>query len=219
MGNDTGEMGFADGCDFQHFRNAADVGKRGADIVDIVIFDQLVEVPAVAPFLAGRDRYADFTAEEWDIFEESLRANRIFDKIGREITMSFVSRARLRLGQSADGNRRTSRHFSRRLRAPGHNLRKAGSTFVCVVGRVGRAIGSAHAKGSITGGDGELCTLFDAHAWLESRDAAGGVIALTVVTHGAAENLMDRKLEHFAFEIPERQVQGSDGVFFLRPAG
>jgi hypothetical protein len=44
--------------DFQHFRNPADVGQRGTREVDVAIFDERVEFPALTPLLPRRERHA-----------------------------------------------------------------------------------------------------------------------------------------------------------------
>src|ERR1700722_14645577 len=53
MRNDTDEMSFTHGGDLHHFGNAAYIGQGGANIIYVVIFDKLVEVPAVSPLLAS----------------------------------------------------------------------------------------------------------------------------------------------------------------------
>ena len=55
-GIDADEMRLADRGDLHHLGDAADVGQRGAHVIDVVVLHQLVEVPAVAPLFAGRDR-------------------------------------------------------------------------------------------------------------------------------------------------------------------
>ena len=54
--------------------------------------------------------------------------------------------------------------------------------------------------------------LLDAHARLDAGDDAGGVVALAVVAHHAAEQRVHRQVQHFAFDVPQRQVERAQRV-------
>src|SRR5438105_4782658 len=66
MGNNADEVCLADRGDLHHLRDPADVRERCANVVDIVVLDQLVKVPAVAPLLAGRDRDSYHSPQSWN---------------------------------------------------------------------------------------------------------------------------------------------------------
>src|SRR5947209_1221086 len=80
MRHDTNEMSFADGRDFHHLGDSSDVGQGGTKVVDIVVFDQLVEVPTIAPLFSRSERNFYAAAEDRQILAECLIPHRIFDK-------------------------------------------------------------------------------------------------------------------------------------------
>src|SRR5581483_12385648 len=78
MRHDADEVSFADRRNFFHFGDTADVGQRGADVVETVTFNQLIEVPTIAPLLAGSYRDICFLPENGKIFVERFGADRVF---------------------------------------------------------------------------------------------------------------------------------------------
>ena len=93
MRNDAYKMGFANRGNLHHFSNAADVGQGGADEINVVIFNQLVEVPPVAPFLARSQRNVHFLAQDRKVLQEGLRADRIFDEEWSQVLVRPSDRA------------------------------------------------------------------------------------------------------------------------------
>jgi len=84
-------VSFAESGDLLHLGDAADVGDRGADVVDVVGFDELVEVPAAAPFLSRREGNRRDLAELGDVFEEGFGADGVFDQIGLEVFQELAA--------------------------------------------------------------------------------------------------------------------------------
>ena len=85
MRNDSHEMRFANRGDLHHFSNATDIRQRCTNVIDVVLFYQLVEVPAVAPFFSGRDRHFGLAPQQRQVFQKCLRAYRIFDEVGSQV--------------------------------------------------------------------------------------------------------------------------------------
>jgi hypothetical protein len=85
VGNDADKVGFTDGGDLHHLRDAAHVRQRGAYKVDGVIFDQLIEVPSVSPFLACGQGNIDFAAQDGEVLLKGFRAHRVFHEEGSEV--------------------------------------------------------------------------------------------------------------------------------------
>jgi hypothetical protein len=56
MGHNADIVSLTQGRDLDHFGDAADVGQRGPDEIQVVVLHQAVEVPALAPLFAGRQR-------------------------------------------------------------------------------------------------------------------------------------------------------------------
>ena len=80
MRNDADEMGFADGGNFHHLSDAADIGQGGAYKINVVIFDELVEVPPVAPLFARCQGNIHFLAQDRNVLQKGFGADRIFDE-------------------------------------------------------------------------------------------------------------------------------------------
>ena len=85
MRDDADVVRLAQRADADHLGDAADVRQRAADEVEVVVLDQLVEIPAGAPFLAGGERHAGEAAQLGDVLEERVGLHRIFDQIGLEL--------------------------------------------------------------------------------------------------------------------------------------
>ena len=68
--------------DLHHLRDAADIGQRGAHVVDVVVLHEPVEVPALAPLLAVRQRAGGHLAQLGDVLERVLVAHRVFYQEG-----------------------------------------------------------------------------------------------------------------------------------------
>ncbi len=73
-------------------------------------------------------------------------------------------------------------------------------------------VGGAHAKCAIAGLDGSVGALADAHAGLDGRDDAGGVVTLAVIAHHAAQQRVDGHAVHLTLDVPERQIERAEGV-------
>src|SRR5258708_24478568 len=80
MGSDAHKMGFANSGNLHNFSDAADVRQGGTDKIDVVILHQSVEVPPVAPLLAGRQRDVDLAAQDRKVLQEGFSPNRVFDE-------------------------------------------------------------------------------------------------------------------------------------------
>src|SRR5579872_7345948 len=85
MGNDADKMRLADRRDLHHLGDTADVRQRRANIVDVVVLDQLVEVPTITPLFSRCDGHASRCAELRQILRESFGSNGVFDEVRREI--------------------------------------------------------------------------------------------------------------------------------------
>src|SRR5262249_56927234 len=81
-------------------------------------------------------------------------------------------------------------------------------------GRVGRA----HAESPITGCDGSCCEILYAHVWFGPRYYAPGVVAFAVIANHAAQDFMNRQLQHLAFDIPQRQIERAERMLFFTPS-
>ena len=53
----------------------------------------------------------------------------------------------------------------------------------------------------------------------DAGDAAGGVVALAVIAHHSAEDLVDGKAEDFATNVPQGHVEGANGVGLFTSRG
>src|SRR5438094_6408115 len=82
--DDTDKVRLADRGNLHHFGDAAHVWQGGADVVVVVILHQLVEIPAIAPFLARRDGDLHQLSQARKVFAKGLRAHRILDEEGRK---------------------------------------------------------------------------------------------------------------------------------------
>ena len=88
-----------------------------------------------------------------------------------------------------------------------------------VVGSVCRRLRGAEAEGAIAGFDGEPGAIFEGRIAGYSGDDAGGVVALDMVAHHAAQHLMDGQALDFALDVPKGQVEGADRVRPLAACG
>ena len=86
-----------------------------------------------------------------------------------------------------------------------------------IEGGIRRRVSRAHAEGSITGRDGGRCAILHAHVRLDARDDAGGVVAFTVIPHHAAQDFVNRQLQHLAFDIPQGQIERAERMFLFTP--
>src|SRR5579862_865472 len=91
MRDDSDEMRLADGGDFYQLGDAADVGKGDPHVVEIVILDKFVEIPALAPFLAGRERNGGHFSQLGDIFEKGFGPDGILDQVGFQVFKELAS--------------------------------------------------------------------------------------------------------------------------------
>ena len=85
MGHDADIVRLAEGGDLHHFRDAADVGQRRADVIEVVILDQAMEIPALAPFLASGNGHRGQLPQFRNILVERLGAHGILDEIRFQI--------------------------------------------------------------------------------------------------------------------------------------
>ena len=81
--------------------------------------------------------------------------------------------------------------------------------------RIRRRVRGAHAEGAITGRDGGRRAILHAHARLDAGYDAGGVVAFTIIPHHAAQDFVNRQLQHFAFDIPQGQVERAERMFLF----
>ena len=66
--------------DLHHLGDAADVGQRRADEIDVVVLDEPVEVPLETPLFAVRQRDRRHLAQLGNVLERVFVAHRIFDE-------------------------------------------------------------------------------------------------------------------------------------------
>src|SRR5580693_7475253 len=71
------------------------------------------------------------------------------------------------------------------------------------------------AKRTVAGFDGKSGALFHAHAGRYAGNHAGCVVALAVIADRSAEDFMDRQLQHFAADVPQREIERTEGVFLF----
>ena len=101
-------------------------------------------------------------------------------------------------------------------------LDDAAHGLVRVVDAADRHVGCAHAKGAIAGVHCRLGPIAKRRRLAARRGwrHEGRAVALAVVAHAAAEQLVDRQFQCFALDVPERQVHALRGhAFFPCPAG
>ena len=83
--DDADVVRLAQGADADHLGDAADVRKRAADEVEVMVLDQLVEIPPGTPFLTGRQRHAGEAAQLGNVLQERVGLHRILDQVGLEL--------------------------------------------------------------------------------------------------------------------------------------
>src|SRR6266403_1511862 len=79
--NDSDGRGFAQRHHLDHLGDAADVRKRGPNVVDILVVEEPVEIPSLPPFFAVGQRARRHLAQLRDLFERLFVPDRIFDEI------------------------------------------------------------------------------------------------------------------------------------------
>ena len=159
------------------------------------LLHQLVEVPAIAPLFARGERNFDRLPQDRQIFVEGFGADRVLDEVAARDLRSGRSRGSRRRDRSAGGNRCTSRRSCRRLRAPAtQSSYELIDALARVEGRVGRRVGRAHAEGAVAGRHGRGRALLQRSCPANAGNDAGGVVALAVIAHHAAENRVNRQL-------------------------
>ena len=210
-------MCFANGRNLHHLGNAAHIGQRGAHVIDIVVFHQLVEIPAAAPFLARRNRHFHHGPEFRQISDKRLRAYGIFNEIRRQAFDQIAAAhgvGKIEALVEVDAEIAVLAHAVTHLHAL---IVKLIELLVCVVGRIRRRVGSTHAKGPVPGRNGRGGAILQAHAGLDRSHHAASVIALTVFARCAAEDFMHGNLEHLASYIPQRQIESAQRILLLTP--
>ena len=60
--------------------NATHIGQCRADEIDVVVFHQAIEIPAISPFLASSQRNVHFAAQDGKILLKRLGADGVFDE-------------------------------------------------------------------------------------------------------------------------------------------
>ena len=210
-------MRLANGRDLHHLRDPAHVRERGAHVIDIVRFHQLVEIPAMAPLLARRDGHFGLPPQQRQILQERFRAHRILHEIRRQM-----------LNQAASANGLDQIEALVEIHAPvavlAHAFARGRAVFQQLVQPlmrverpVGRGVGGAHAERPVARFHGGLRPFPDAHAGRDPGNAPGRVVAFAVVAHHAAQQLVHRQLLHLALQIPQRQIQRAQGVHLFAP--
>ena len=89
-----------------------------------------------------------------------------------------------------------------------------------VVHAADRHLGRRHAERAISGfhrGAGAFLQTQSGTGRRAGRSGATGRVALAVVTRAPAEQLVHRQPERLALDVPEREVQGAQGVGLLPP--
>ena len=80
MRHDPHGVRFAKRRNLHHFGDAADIRQGRADEIDVVAFDQPVEVPLETPLLTMRQRDRGHLPQLRDVLERVLVTHRIFDE-------------------------------------------------------------------------------------------------------------------------------------------
>src|SRR4051812_48312442 len=96
MRHDTDEVRLANRGDLHHLGDAPHVRQCGADIVDIMMLHQLVEVPAISPLLAGGNRDLDHSPQNRQVLLKRLRPDRVLYKKRRKALDQVASANRVR---------------------------------------------------------------------------------------------------------------------------
>ena len=78
--HDAHRVGFAERRNLHHLGDAADVRQCRADEVDVVAFDQPVEVPLETPFLTMRQRHRRHLPQLRDVLKRVFVTHRILDE-------------------------------------------------------------------------------------------------------------------------------------------
>jgi hypothetical protein len=98
-------------------------------------------------------------------------------------------------------------------------LRDAADHLARVVGAADRHVGGAHAECAVAGVHRRLRPIAQRHrsGAAAGRPHAGGAVALAVIAHRAAEDLVHRQTQRLALDVPEREIHRADGVNLLAP--
>ena len=204
---------------FEHLGDAADVGEGGADEVDVMMLDEGVEVPAIAPLFSGGEGDVDLLAEDGQVLLEGFGADGVFDEEGGEV-FDFVAAAdgfvEIEALVEVDAPFAV---FADTFAGGGALFAEMRDALAGVVGGVGGKVHGAEAEGAVAGLDGEAGAVFDSHAGGDAGDDAGGVVALAVVADHAAEKLVDGEVLDLALDVPEGEVECADGVCAFAAGG
>ena len=210
-------MRLADCRNLHHFGNAAHVRQRGAHVINIVVLHQRIEIPAIPPFLARRDGNLYELSQTRQVFAEGLRTHGILDEEGRK-----------RFDQVASANGVRQIESLMKINAPvavfAHAFARLQAFLVKLIqflSRIERGIRRrvrrAHTESAVTGGNGSRRALFHAHSRLDPGNDAGCVVAFAIIPHHAPQDFVNRQLQHFAFDVPQRQIERAERMFFFPP--
>ncbi len=149
--HDADGVRLADGRDLHHLGDAADVGQRRADVVDVVVLDELVEVPPVAPFLAVGEGDGRHLPQLRQVHEGVLVAHGILDEVGLVL---LDPAARAQRVVEVEALVEVDAPVAVRADALAHFLAlrdDAVDGLALVVDAADRQVGRAHAEGAIPG--------------------------------------------------------------------
>ena len=183
-----------------------------------VVLDQLVEVPAVAPFLPGGQRHADLLAEDRQVLVERLGADRVFHEERLDVLDHFAR---------ANGVAEVEPLV--KIDAPVAVLADAFAGLLAVSSSLwtrsrtlnGPLTGNRllHSERAIPCGNRERRPLFDAHTRLHAGNRSGRVVALAIIADHAAQNGVDRQSEGFAPISHSARSSAPSACTFSRPGG
>ncbi len=180
--------------------------------------DEPVEVPAQSPLLAVGQRHVRHLAQLRNIHQRVLVTHRVLDEERVE-----------RLHDLADPHGVVEVEALVQVDAPvavgAHRVAYVAAVLfdaadhrAGVEDRPDRHVARAHAKRPVAGFHRRVSPLFQAEGGVgrgTRRSRAAGRVALAVVARQAAEQLVHRQAERLALDVPQREIEGAEGVGLL----
>src|SRR5712691_2135301 len=189
-------------------RDASRIGKRHARVIDQVLLDQLVHVPAIAEVLAHGDRHSHLGAQAL-VDGRLLGAHQILDEEGLEVLDQVAQSncvGHVETGVEVDGPVAVGgdalvQLLAQLMGAPHHHARVE-----AVAAGVG-AVRPVRLEPGLDAGAGRL----PGRATIRER----GRVAGDVLAGETAEELVRRDTQGLAPDVPERQVERTLGMQLL----
>src|SRR5467141_1322112 len=214
--------------DFSQMGNSAGVHDRGADVVDELLLNELLAIEDGVEDFADSERRGGVAANQAKTFLQ-LGGSGIFEPEemigleffaeaggfdGRKAMMYIVEQGKLR-----------AEFFAQAFEQPGHEIHVQLGTPRAFEGHVFfggliKHVAAANAVGAVESGDAalrangfvaELGVFGDGGNGVVDIFAAGVAVHQDGFARGAAEQLIDRNVERFALNVPERGIDRGDG--------